>query len=64
MLTIAPRMPAARAFQDARVLPSRSRDLSISRQNGGGAGRPAPPKSFRLLDGAPVVPAEPYPPPA
>ncbi len=33
---------------DARALPSRSRDLSLSRQNGGGAGR---------LRAAPTIPA-------
>ena len=40
---------------DARALPSRTRDLTLSRQNDGGAGRLSPPTPFRPLDGAPVA---------
>ena len=51
------------ALLNARALPSRSRDLSLSRQNGCGAGRLAPPTPFRPLSRrSGRFPALPYPP--
>ena len=54
------------ALPNARALPSRSRDLTLYRQNGSGAGRLLPPaipapqsalefQSWRALSSAPVV---------
>jgi hypothetical protein len=39
----------------ARALPSRTRDLTLYRQNGAERGRLTPPTPFRPLDGAPVA---------
>ena len=51
------------ALFDARALPSRSRDLSLSRQNGNLAGRSQPPPPFRPLSRrSGRFPALPYPP--
>jgi hypothetical protein len=51
------------AFLTARALPSRTRDLSLSRWNGRSAGRLAPPTPFQPLSRrSGRFPALPYPP--
>ena len=56
-------MKRKEASLDARALPSRSRDFTLSRQNGCATGRLAPPLSFRPLSRrSGRFPALPYPP--